>query len=483
MVTRLTQMFDFLEQSLSSFRSCFRQHAAFRWFVILTVAFIVRDDHLGVTSAIRALMLDHKCYYAALHFFRSRAWDIQGIRERWYCLVRDSGLLFKVAGRAILAGDGVKQSKEGRRMPGVKKLHQDSEDSSKGEYIFGHMYGAVGILIGNKARSLCLPLKINIQDGLQAAAAWEGSGISGESHVVQMIRNGYETAKVMGRSIFLLDRYFLTVPALKVLQSLNASGDGTLLDIVSKAKRNCTAYEKPPERKPGKRGRPPKHGDAVKLHTLFNDTALFKTATVSMYGKECEVQYLSRTLLWGHGLYQEIKFVLVIYDGTRSILASTDTSLGATQIIELYSKRFKIESLFREYKQQIGGFGYHFWTKSLRKINRFKKKDEADQLSAVIEDKARQKILETIRATECFVQLACIAMGIVQMTLFIEKDISMIQQARYVRTRREGQVSEATMMRYMRQAFFPWLLLHPKSRITQLIMEARPAPDEETKSA
>jgi hypothetical protein len=32
-------------------------------------------------------------------------------------------------------GDGMKQAKEGRRMPGLKKLHQESENSSKGEYI------------------------------------------------------------------------------------------------------------------------------------------------------------------------------------------------------------------------------------------------------------------------------------------------------------------------------------------------------------
>lgn len=55
-------------------------------------------------------------------------------------------------------------------MPGVKKLHQDSEDSSKGEYIFGHLFGAVGAVISKSNRFFCIPLKINIQDGLQSAA-------------------------------------------------------------------------------------------------------------------------------------------------------------------------------------------------------------------------------------------------------------------------------------------------------------------------
>ena len=84
-------------------------------------------------------------------------------------------------------------------MPGVKKLHQESEDSSKGEYIFGHMFGAIGVLIGTKQHHLCLPLHMSIQDGLRDAAGWENSGISAESHVVQIIRNAYDAARTLGR--------------------------------------------------------------------------------------------------------------------------------------------------------------------------------------------------------------------------------------------------------------------------------------------
>ncbi len=56
-------------------------------------------------------------------------------------------------------GDVVKQAKEGRFMPGVKKLFQESEYSSKPEYIFGHMFGGLGILaIGANLRKRCTKL-------------------------------------------------------------------------------------------------------------------------------------------------------------------------------------------------------------------------------------------------------------------------------------------------------------------------------------
>ena len=311
--------------------------------MILVIGFMVRYDHLGVTSVIRALSLDGNCYETMLHFFRSKAYQLSAIRQRWCEVVRGSGLLYQVDRKTVLIGDGVKQSKEAYHMPGVKKLHQDSEDSSKGEYIFGHLFGAVGAVISKSNRFFCIPLKINIQDGLQSAAGWEGSTVSTESHVVQMIENGYEAAKTFGKSIFLLDRYFLTVPALRKLNQLNAGTEGKRLELVTKAKRNCIAYEEPVVEPIRKRGRPKKKGDTVHLWKQFTEAPdSFTEAFVSIYGRNQSVRYKCMDLLWGQKLYQKLRFVLVEYDVQRSILVSTDLTLTAVQIIELYSRRFCI---------------------------------------------------------------------------------------------------------------------------------------------
>ncbi len=65
------------------------------------------------------------------------------------------------------------------------------------------------------------------------------------------------------KCILLLDRYFLSVPALEQLEQCNSSKNA-VMHIVTKAKKSCTAFEKPPEKKPG-RGRPAKKGETVKL--------------------------------------------------------------------------------------------------------------------------------------------------------------------------------------------------------------------------
>ena len=175
--------------------------------------------------------------------------------------------MYKEGNLHVLVGDGVKQSKEGRRMPGVKKLFQESENSAKPEYIHGHMFGGLGILAGSIRKWACIPLSIGLNDGLQAAREWKGASVSAASHVVQMVEDAYEAALTFGDSLLLLDRYFLTVPALLKLKSLNEGGN-VRMDIVTKAKKSCTACRKPGPRKPG-RGRPPKKGVAVHLKELF----------------------------------------------------------------------------------------------------------------------------------------------------------------------------------------------------------------------
>ena len=174
-----------------------------------------------------------------------------------------------------------------------------------------------------------------------------------------MIQNGFSITKTLGeKSILLLDRYFLSVPALIALNKLNEE-NGRPLQIVTKAKKSCVAYEQPGEY--SGRGRPREKGDSVKLKDYFQEKKeSFKTTTVKIYGKEQEVSYYCINLLWGQKLYQELRFVLVSYNGINSILVSTNLNLNPETIIRLYSYRFKIECTFRELKQVIGALVISF---------------------------------------------------------------------------------------------------------------------------
>lgn len=192
-----------------------------------------------------------------LPFFLARhlQLSLDTLSQRWFSAVKEYSPLYIEGNLHVLVGDGVKQSKEGRRMPRVKKLFQGSQNSAKPEYIHGHIFGGLGILAGSTGNWACILLSLRLHDGLQAASPWKDAQISCSSHVVQMVQDAYHAAQTFGNSLLLLDRYFLTVSSLKELKALNQTGT-VHMDILTKAKNSCTAFEKPASREPDK-GRPP----------------------------------------------------------------------------------------------------------------------------------------------------------------------------------------------------------------------------------
>ena len=141
-------MINEINRILIQFRPCFSRKAAFDWFVVVIFGFMVRLDHHGVSSFVRWLCIKPRLYTALLSFFRTSSWQLKTIMHRWWQIVLSSCPLIKVDGRLLLAGDGIKISKEAEKMPGVKKLHQESENSGKASYIYGHHHGVIGILAG-----------------------------------------------------------------------------------------------------------------------------------------------------------------------------------------------------------------------------------------------------------------------------------------------------------------------------------------------
>ncbi len=138
------------------------------WLVTILIGFSIKFDAIGVSSIARGARLLPNYYTCLLHFFNSTAVNIEVLQSLWIAIVFNQfrGLVM-INGRYLLVDDGIKIGKEGKKMPGVKWLHQASESNSKAEYIMGHSIQAVSIVAKRLNTFFSIPLAGEIHGGIR----------------------------------------------------------------------------------------------------------------------------------------------------------------------------------------------------------------------------------------------------------------------------------------------------------------------------
>ena len=120
-------------RAVRAFRPACRRHRTFLWLVLVLVGMCCRLDLAGVTSYVRVLGLKPRAYHRLLHLFHSKALDLDLLARCWVRLALSLFLPYEAGGRTVVLADGIKAPKEGRKMPSVKQLHQESGSNSKAE--------------------------------------------------------------------------------------------------------------------------------------------------------------------------------------------------------------------------------------------------------------------------------------------------------------------------------------------------------------
>ena len=165
-------LLKFVEALIEEFRPVFRRKATFEWFVVVLWALMLRMDTAGVTSIVRCLGLSPKTYHSLLHFFHSTAFSVSALCQRWLKVLDRFVTPVTLNGAPLYVLDGLKMGKAGKKMPGVKLMHQESTDNTKPEYIMGHFWGALSLLVrGFPKHVYAMPLCFQIQDGLKRSTS------------------------------------------------------------------------------------------------------------------------------------------------------------------------------------------------------------------------------------------------------------------------------------------------------------------------
>jgi hypothetical protein len=360
-----------------------------------------RKDLLGVTSIVRALGLAPACYDRLLDLIHSSALDLNKLTEAWRALVfRAHPGILRLNGRPVLIGDGIKVAKAGRKMPAVKKLHQQSESNTKPEYIFGHSCQAVAVLTQALSSVFALPWACRIHEGV--------------------VFSNRDQRTLLDKMILLLNSLRLQEPFYFVADAYYATGNivrGLLAQknhLVTRVKSNSVAFwpaTPAPSNRPRRRGRPAKYGKKIKLAALLKETDRLQEAPSPVYGDQgVRLRFRSADLLWRPvGIL--VRFVVVHHPRRGAILLMcTDLTLSPLDVLRLYGLRFKIEVSFKQALRVIGAYAYHFWMRAMTPLRRVSGNQYLHRKSRTYRNDVRRKIAAYHR----HLQLGLIAQGLLQ---------------------------------------------------------------------
>lgn len=402
--------------TVSLLRPAFARHRTFLWFVLVLAAFSVRPDLLGVTSFVRALCLRECFYDRLLQFFHSKAVKIDRLAQLWFNIVIRHFPVFRIDTRPVLILDGFKNPKEGKKMPGVKFLHQQSESNSKPHFIMGHSFQAFGVLCCVRGYFFCVPVCARIHEGIVRSNRDKRTLIDKANEMLSLVCEDQQF-------VLLADAYYANG---KVISSLKQRSS----HLITRVRSNTTAFEPAPLVRKRKRGRPRKYGKKVYLKRLFA-SADFDSVISPVYGEgNVVIRYKTLDLLW-RPVGEMVRFVLVDHPTRgRMILLSTDLRQQARDIIMLYGLRFKIEVSFKQAVYSLGSFGYHFWMADMQPLKRRNGNQHLHRKS----EEYRRKVLRKIHAYHVFVQAGMIAQGMTQYLAMTKEDLVWKYFGTWIRT-------------------------------------------------
>jgi hypothetical protein len=342
---------DFSSTSLGRKRS--------RWFVYTLLAFIIpftssiSSNILRCINTLFGINVNQRRFYA---FMASNKLPWASLWRRLWSTI--PGPL--TDGRLLVALDDFINPKTGRRVFGCSHIFDHAAKANQSTYPWAQNIVVVGLLKRIKGRWACLPVAHRFYLPKKAIESkLDTMNISGKATLFQT------KLQQAAEMLVQLAHHFVGVPVTVVCDSWFGNDGlfkplrkhpGASFHVLSRLRSNTVLYSMAPtKRTKAKRGRPHKYGN--RLGTCTEVAARIKaqasTHRVFLYGQDRDVLASTKVVML-KTLKCPVRVVWVFRKTQWIALFSTDLDFTSEQIIEYYGARWKIESGFKEIKQDIG---------------------------------------------------------------------------------------------------------------------------------
>ncbi len=329
-----------------------------RWFVYALLAFIVPFTSSISSNILRCMNTLFGICVNRRRFYTFMASNKLPWAKLW-CKLWSTIPSPLTDGRLLVALDDFINPKTGRKIFGCSHIFDHAAKTNQSKYPWAQNVVLVGLLKRIKGRWACLPLAHRFYLPKKAIASkFDNMNIPGEATLFQTKLE--QSAEMLVQ----LAHHFVGVPLTVVCDSWFGNNGlfkpvrkhlGDSFHLLSRLRSNTVLYDMAPKRTTGKRGRPRKYGN--RLGSCAEIAARTKTQASShrvfLYGHYRDVLVTTKLIML-KTLKCPVRVVWVFRKTQWIALFSTDLDLSIEQIIEYYGARWKIESGFKEIKQDIG---------------------------------------------------------------------------------------------------------------------------------
>ncbi len=257
-----------------------------------------------------------------------------------------------------LAIDDTLTLRASKQAPGSQIHHQQGNKPNLATYVRGQCWLTLAMIVQRADKA---PLALCLLSRLIPSAGNTGKLVAANT-LMRSVCRLFQGLKVR----VLVDSWYMRR---RFIASILQRG----FHVIGQVRIDTRLYDEPPSRKPGERGRTRKYGEKYTLKRIAN---LKKTAaTLKAYGKGQIVRYRSKVL---KARFLDGRLVRVVWCEfksdrgkwkTASLILCSETEMNAVQVIESYSLRWPIESLFNQLK---GAWGLkEAWQQTRQSLHRW----------------------------------------------------------------------------------------------------------------